>query len=93
VVEILYVEGCPNSMGARALVDRLAGELELEPRIRMVRIPDLAAATRTRFLGSPTVRVDGRDVELGQRIGAISPFRAVSTRQSTASPASRPRIG
>jgi hypothetical protein len=29
------------------------------------RIPDEAAAQRERFLGSPTVRVDGRDVEPG----------------------------
>jgi len=33
--------------------------------VRLVRVPDLEAAERLRFLGSPTVRVDGRDVEPG----------------------------
>jgi len=65
LVEILYLAGCPNHEGVRALVERLARELELEPEIRMVSVPDVAAATRLRFLGSPTVHVDGRDVERG----------------------------
>jgi hypothetical protein len=63
LVEILYLAGCPNHEGVRALVERLARERELEAEIRMVSVPDVAAAARLRFLGSPTVRVDGRDVE------------------------------
>lgn len=64
-VEILYFDGCPNHEGALALVERVAGELGLEPEIRLVNVPDLEAADRVRFLGSPTVRVGGRDVEPG----------------------------
>ena len=64
-VEILYFDGCPNHEAAQALVERVAGELDLEPRIDLVRVPDPAAASELRFLGSPTVRVDGRDVEPG----------------------------
>ncbi|HLG10005.1 MAG TPA: hypothetical protein VI409_15160 [Gaiellaceae bacterium] len=64
-VEILYFDGCPNHEGALALVERVAGELGLEPEIRLVDVPDLEAANRMRFLGSPTVRVGGRDVEPG----------------------------
>jgi hypothetical protein len=64
-VEILYFEGCPNHEGARALVERVAAELRVEPEIDLVDVPDADAATRLRFLGSPTVRVDGRDVEPG----------------------------
>ena len=63
LVEILYFEGCPNHEGALALVERVAGELELDPEIRLVNVPDPATAERLRFLGSPTVRVGGRDVE------------------------------
>ena len=33
--------------------------------IELVRVDDDEAAARERFLGSPTVRVDGRDVEPG----------------------------
>ena len=65
LVEILYFDGCPNHEGALALVQRVAGELGLEPEIRLVNVPDPEVADRVRFLGSPTVRVGGRDVEPG----------------------------
>ncbi|MGH3024600.1 MAG: DF family (seleno)protein [Gaiellaceae bacterium] len=64
-VEILYFEGCPNHEPARALVERLAGELDVEPEIERVEVADPDAAVALRFLGSPTVRVDGVDVEPG----------------------------
>lgn len=65
LVEILYFEGCPNHEAARALVERVASDLHLHPRIALVDVSDPQAAVRQRFLGSPTVRVDGRDVEPG----------------------------
>lgn len=64
-VEILYFEGCPNHEQARTLVERIAAELSVEPEIELVEISDAETAVRRRFLGSPTVRVDGRDVEPG----------------------------
>ena len=63
LVEILYFDGCPNHSKVHSLVERVAGELGMEPRVRLVNVPDADAAERLRFLGSPTVRVDGRDVE------------------------------
>ena len=65
VVEILYFEGCPNHAEAHALVERIAAELRVDPDIHDVEVPDAEAATRFRFLGSPTVRVNGQDVEPG----------------------------
>jgi len=64
-VEILYFEGCPNYEPARALVARLARELDLEPEIELIEVADPEAAVALRFLGSPTVRVEGMDVEPG----------------------------
>jgi hypothetical protein len=64
-VEILYFEGCPNHEPAGALVERLARELRVEPQIELVEVADPEAAVKLRFLGSPTVRVDGVDVEPG----------------------------
>jgi hypothetical protein len=63
VVEVLYFDGCPNHVPALALVERVAGELGLEPELRLVKVADHAAAQRLRFLGSPTIRVGGRDVD------------------------------
>ena len=62
-VEILYFDGCPNHEAARELVEHVAEELSIEPQIQLVRVDDPDAAAELRFLGSPTVRVDGRDVE------------------------------
>lgn len=64
-VEILYFEGCPNHEPARALVERVAAELHLDPSIDLVEVVDRDSAAELRFLGSPTIRVDGRDVEPG----------------------------
>jgi hypothetical protein len=64
-VEILYFVDCPNHEPARALVERLARQLQVEPEIDLVEVADSAAAVALRFLGSPTVRVNGVDVEPG----------------------------
>jgi hypothetical protein len=65
LVEILYFDGCPNPNPAIALVERVGRELGFEPQIRLVNVPDAEAARRLRFLGSPTIRVGGRDIEPG----------------------------
>ena len=64
-VEILYFDGCPNHEATRELVERVADELELDAKPELVEVADPEAARTMRFLGSPTVRVDGLDVEPG----------------------------
>jgi hypothetical protein len=58
---------CPspaaNHIGAIELVERVSGGLGLDPEIRVLEVPDQEAAQRLRFLGSPTIRVGGRDVD------------------------------
>ncbi len=63
LVEILYFDGCPNHEGARVLVERVSRELGVDPELRLVNVPDEEAAQRLRFLGSPTIRVAGEDVD------------------------------
>lgn len=63
LVEILSFAGCPNHLGAIALVEHVSAELGLDPEIRVLDVPDQEAAQRLRFLGSPTIRVGGRDVD------------------------------
>lgn len=65
VVEFIFFEGCPNHEAARELVERVTGELGLQPEIRLIEVPDVETAERLRFLGSPTIRIDGRDIEPG----------------------------
>lgn len=63
LVEILYFDGCPNHHPAVALVERVSRELGLEPELRLVNVPDQEAAQQQRFLGSPTIRIGGVDVD------------------------------
>lgn len=63
LVEILYFDGCPNHHPALALVERVSRELGIEAEIRLVNVPDQEGARRVCFLGSPTIRVEGRDVD------------------------------
>jgi hypothetical protein len=63
VVEVLYVQDCPHYPGTLALVQRVLAELGILAEVRNILIGDQAAAEQARFAGSPTVRVDGRDVE------------------------------
>jgi hypothetical protein len=65
LVEILYFDDCPNWPTAASAVDRAARELGVAVDIRLERVGSEDEAERLRFLGSPTVRVDGRDVEPG----------------------------
>ena len=64
-IELLYFDGCPSY---EALLPRLRAtliEAGLGEEVRLVRVDTLEAAERERFLGSPTVRVDGEDVDPG----------------------------
>jgi hypothetical protein len=65
LIEVLYVRDCPHYAGALALVERIRAELGIDTELRTSLIGDQAAAERARFPGSPTIRVDGRDVEPG----------------------------
>ncbi len=63
VIEVLYVERCPNFPAALALVQRVAAELDVDAEVRTTMITDQTVAERARFVGSPTVRINGRDVD------------------------------
>lgn len=65
VVEVLGFDGCPNFGPVIALVERLLAESAVDAEVRRVEVVDADAAARLRFLGSPSVRVDGRDIEPG----------------------------
>ena len=64
-VEVLYFDGCPNHEALVPHLRELLGEAGESADIELRRVPDDAAAESERFLGSPTVRIDGRDVEPG----------------------------
>jgi hypothetical protein len=63
-VELLWWEGCPGWEQALAMVREEMGALGLDAdaiQVREMRTDEDAA--HERFVGSPTIRVDGRDVQ------------------------------
>lgn len=62
-IEILAFEGCPNA-NPTELVVREALRLELvDAVIDLIQVDTPVLADQLRFLGSPSVRVEGEDVE------------------------------
>jgi hypothetical protein len=69
-IELLYFEGCPSYRRLLPRLRHLVNEAGGDPAEIVLRAVETAyAAEKARFLGSPTVRVDGRDVdvEAGER--------------------------
>jgi hypothetical protein len=62
-LEMVFFDGCPSHERLLPRLRALAAEAGAELALRRVETPQ--EAERDRFLGSPTVRVDGRDVEPG----------------------------
>jgi hypothetical protein len=63
-VEFLWWEGCPSSDEALAMLREEMTARGLDPDSIAVReVSSDAEAQRERFAGSPTIRVDGRDVQ------------------------------
>jgi hypothetical protein len=62
-VEVLYVDGCPNHKALLPRLRALLADADTPAELTVRRIPDDEAAQRERFLGSPSVRVDGLDVD------------------------------
>jgi hypothetical protein len=65
LVELLTFAGCPNRDAAITLIQRVRQQLGSNTEVRVIEVPDQQAAQRSRFLGSPTIRVDGHDIEPG----------------------------
>jgi hypothetical protein len=64
-IEVLYFDGCPNHEALLPRLRELLDQVQVASPVELVDVPDDAAAQRERFLGSPTLRVDGRDIEPG----------------------------
>jgi hypothetical protein len=63
-VELLWWEGCPSTARAREELHAAMRDVGLDAaRVREREIDSEAAATAGGFVGSPTVRIDGRDVQ------------------------------
>src|SRR5229473_871158 len=62
-IEVLYFEGCPNHEPAVARVDEIVKAEGISAEVSEVNVPDTSTAHEVGFLGSPSIRVNGMDVE------------------------------
>ena len=62
-IDFLYWAGCPSHPEAEALLADVLRERGVDAEIVRTEVKTDEEAVRLRFPGSPTIRVDGRDVD------------------------------
>ncbi len=62
-IEFLWFDDCPNHIAARALLDDVLADHGIDAAVSDICVIDEASGTRVKFAGSPTIRIDGIDVE------------------------------
>jgi len=62
-ISILFFQGCPNHRPAVEMAQAIVSECGLEADIEEVEVTSPDGVDRLRFLGSPTVQVNGVDIE------------------------------
>lgn len=81
-IEILYFRECPNHEEAERRIRVVLAELGRSADVVRVEVLDDATAARLRFPGSPTIRVDGKDIVPE---GTLGPYRLSCRVYSTVS--------
>ncbi len=64
-VDLLWFEDCPNHLLAFEMICQVGAELGIPLEVEQIEVPDEATGLTVRFPGSPTIRVNGVDIEPG----------------------------
>jgi len=62
-IELLYFEGCPNHIPTMGMLREILESLCREDQIHQVEVSTQAEAEAIRFVGSPSIRINGSDIE------------------------------
>ncbi len=62
-IELLYWAGCPSLPETRALLDEVLAEIGVDDGVELREVTTQEQAEAERFPGSPTIRVEGRDID------------------------------
>ncbi|MGA8596148.1 MAG: hypothetical protein WB676_15630 [Bryobacteraceae bacterium] len=73
-IEVLYFEGCPNYAPAVARLRTVLLRERLTAEVAGIEVKDESAAKALKFIGSPTIRVNGLDIEPASRTMAETGF-------------------
>ena len=66
-IEVLYFAGCPNHLPAIEIVRETLNSLDRQDEIHQTEIRTQAEADAVGFAGSPSIRINGVDIELWAR--------------------------
>jgi len=64
-IDFLYTDDCPHCSDALIILKEVLSEEHIEADINMIPIANVEMAEQLKFLGSPTIRINGEDVEQG----------------------------
>ena len=62
-IELLMFDDCPNHHAASDLLREVLDELDVDDPIENIEVADPETGERLRFPGSPTIRINGMDVD------------------------------
>ena len=62
-IDILYFVGCPNFQSTLQLVREVVRDLGVNAPVREIEVRTAEEAAQLGFVGSPTVRVEGEDID------------------------------
>jgi hypothetical protein len=62
-IELLYFDGCPNYRPAFNRLRSVLRQEGLSADISEIEVRDESDAAAFKFIGSPTIRIDGRDID------------------------------
>jgi hypothetical protein len=62
-IRFLYSEGCPSHDEAIQRLRKILDEEEIEAKIEVIRVETFEDAKRYRYPGSPTILIDGNDID------------------------------
>jgi len=64
-IELLYIGDCPHHAAARAALAEAIRIEQVVADVAEFEIKDASSACAIGFLGSPSIRIDGNDIETG----------------------------
>jgi hypothetical protein len=73
-VKVLFSEGCDNTPPTIDLIKQTALESGIEIDLKMILVESQEQARQWKFLGSPTVQVNGFDIDPSARLAAAFGF-------------------
>jgi hypothetical protein len=62
-IEVLYISACPNHVRVIESIREILRDNQMPEEITEIEVTDSGQAIAMAFPGSPTIRVDGEDVE------------------------------